>query len=191
MTHLITHCTKPTTKHKINQTDPPVTPKTITCNPTKPESIKPRATTAYQTNLKKKPKTKQTHFNNSKSNKPILINTNHKKSNKFTKIKHKSCGEIERRTAKEREKLSWVRTKTIGEQKPAGGGVGDATMPLEKKSQASESEREECEEEEELLWLPHLRERERERECVVVESFKKRKKKKRWVLLQNCHRSFV
>ena len=62
------------------------------------------------------------------------------------------------------------------EQKLAGGGVGDATMPLEKKSQASESEREECEEEEEeLLWLRHLRER--ERECVVVESFSKRRKK--------------
>ena len=45
-----------------------------------------------------------------------------------------------------------MRTKTIGEQKAAGGGVGDATSPLEKISQASKSEREECEEEEELLW---------------------------------------
>ena len=53
-----------------------------------------------------------------------------------------------------------MRTKTIKEQKPGGGGVGDATKPLEKKSQASESEREECEEKEELLWLHHLRERE-------------------------------
>jgi hypothetical protein len=60
-------------------------------------------------------------------------------------------------------------------------------MPLEKKSQASKREREECEVEEELLWLPHLR----KRESVVVESFRKKKKKKRWVLLQNCHRSFV
>jgi hypothetical protein len=74
---------------------------------------------------------------------------------------------------REREKLLWVRTKIIGEQKPVDGGVSDAMMPLEKKSQASESEREECEEEEEeeeeeLLWLPHLR----ERENVVVESFR-------------------
>jgi hypothetical protein len=68
---------------------------------------------------------------------------------------------MERRTTKEREKLPWVRTKTIGEQKAAGGGVGDATTPLEKKSQASKSEREECEEEEELLWF----ERERENGC--------------------------
>ncbi|GMY16979.1 fumarate hydratase 1, mitochondrial isoform X2 [Fagus crenata] len=58
---------------------------------------------------------------------------------------------MERRTTKEREKLLWMRIKTIGEQKAAGGGVGDATTPLEKKSQASKSEREECEEEEELL----------------------------------------
>jgi hypothetical protein len=62
------------------------------------------------------------------------------------------CSEIERRTTKEREKLPWVRTKTIGEQKAAGGGVGDATTPLEKTSQASKSEMEEYEEEEELLW---------------------------------------
>ena len=41
-----------------------------------------------------------------------------------------------------------MRTKTIGEQKAAGGGVGDATMPLEKINQVSKSEREE----EELLW---------------------------------------
>ena len=50
----MTHCTKPTTKDKINQIGPAVTPKTITGNPTKPESVKPIATTADQTNLKKK-----------------------------------------------------------------------------------------------------------------------------------------
>jgi hypothetical protein len=70
-----------------------------------------------------------------------------------------------------------VRTKTIGEQKAAGGGVGDATTPLEKKSQASKSEREECEKEEELLWF--------EREWLLrVLGKEKKKKKKRWVLLQ-------
>ena len=53
---------------------------------------------------------------------------------------------------REREKLPWVRTKTIGEEKAMGGGVGGAMTPLEKKSQASKSEREECKEEEELLW---------------------------------------
>ena len=71
-----------------------------------------------------------------------------------------------------------MRTKTIGEQKPAGGGVGDATMPLEKKSQANESEREECEEEEELLWLPHLRSRERERVWSLRVSKKEKRKEK-------------
>ena len=82
------------------------------------------------------------------------------------------------------------------EQKLAGGGVGDATMPLEKKSQASESEREECEEKKELLWLHHHRERER----VVVESVRKRRKTDGFYYnnaighscknLQKCHRSF-
>jgi hypothetical protein len=67
-----------------------------------------------------------------------------------------------------------VRTKTIGEQKAAGGGVGDATTPLGKKSQANKSEREECEEEEELLWRE--REREREREWLIRVPRKEKKK---------------
>jgi hypothetical protein len=79
----MTHCTKPTTKDKINQTGPPATPKSITGNPTKPESVKPRATTADQTNLKKKKKKKK---KNPKPSKPTSTTENPTNPHRSTQI---------------------------------------------------------------------------------------------------------
>jgi hypothetical protein len=154
----MTHCTKPTTKDKINQTGPPATPKSITGNPTKPESVKPRATTADQTNLKKKKKT-QNPANPLQQQKIQQTHTDQHKSQEIQQIQpqiHKNQAQIVRRDREENDErereITVGKNKTIGEQKAAGGRVGDATSPLEKISQASKSEREECEEEEELLW---------------------------------------